>query len=61
MNVMSRERQKFINKLHEADELQRQEKSITEAAPRLEISEMTYFKMAKRIRRTESKSEKAVN
>ena len=47
---MSRKRytaEEIINKLHEADVLQSQGKTITEVARQLEISEMTYYKWRK--------------
>ncbi len=47
---MSRKRytaEEIINKLHEADVLQSQGKTITEVARQLEVSEMTYYKWRK--------------
>ena len=60
---MSRKRytaEEIINKLHEADVLQSQGKTITEVARQLEISEMTYYKWRKEYGRTESGSGKAI-
>ncbi len=39
--------EEIINKLHEADVLQSQGKTIAEVARQLEISEMTYYKWRK--------------
>ena len=47
---MSRKRytaEEIINKLHEAEVLQSQGKTITEVARQLEVSEMTYYKWRK--------------
>jgi transposase-like protein len=47
---MSRKRytaEEIINKLHEADVLRSQGKTISEVARQLEISEMTYYKWRK--------------
>lgn len=47
---MSRKRytaEEIINKLHEADVLQSQRKTIIEVVGQLEISEMTYYKWRK--------------
>jgi putative transposase len=47
---MSRKRytaEEIINKLHEADVLQSQGKTISEVVRQLEVSEMTYYKWRK--------------
>ena len=47
---MSRKRytaEEIINKLHEADVLQSQGKTIAEVSRQLEVSEMTYYKWRK--------------